>query len=275
MIAATQPGSFAPPQPGMSLPSWVLAVLAHVLLLAALTWGVSWNRQAQEMSVQAEIWSALPQQEAPKPVEVKPPPPPVVQPAVQPAVQPVPQPKAADPQIAVEREKQRREAKRQQEVEQARRQEQHKRELALQLEKDKAQQARQRLEDEKQARRLQAERETNIRRMLAQAGTSANPSASGAQTRSAGPSASYAGRIRARIKPNIVFSDDAPGNPVAEVELRIAPDGTIVGHKLLKPSGVKAWDEAVLRAIDKTETLPRDVDGQIPSSMVIVFRPKE
>ena len=90
-----------------------------------------------------------------------------------------------------------------------------------------------------------------------------------------GPSASYAGRIRARIKPNIVFGEDTPGNPEAEVEVRVAPDGTIVARKLLKSSGVKAWDEAVLRAIDKTETLPRDTDGQIPPSMWIKFRPKD
>jgi colicin import membrane protein len=272
MTTLAQPMSYAPPQPGLSLPSWVLAVLAHLLLLVALAWGVNWNRQAQELSVQAELWSAVPEQEAPKPEPVPArPPPPVVK-----VVPPVPQPRVADAQIALERDK-RREARRKLEEEQARRQEQQKRELALQKEKEKALQARQKLDDEKEARRLQAEREANIRRMLAQAGAGASPSpnAAGAQARSAGPSASYAGRIRARIKPNIVFSDDAPGNPVAEVELRIAPDGTIVGQKLLKPSGVKAWDEAVLRAIEKTETLPRDVDGQIPSSMVIVFRPKE
>ena len=35
----------------------------------------------------------------------------------------------------------------------------------------------------------------------------------------------------------------------------------------------EAWDDAVLRAIDKTEVLPRDVDGRVPSSMTIDFRP--
>jgi colicin import membrane protein len=31
----------------------------------------------------------------------------------------------------------------------------------------------------------------------------------------------------------------------------------------------------VLRAIDKTEVLPRDVDGRVPSSMAIEFKPQE
>jgi colicin import membrane protein len=31
----------------------------------------------------------------------------------------------------------------------------------------------------------------------------------------------------------------------------------------------------VLRAIDRTQRLPRDVDGRIPSPMIIAFRPKD
>jgi colicin import membrane protein len=90
-----------------------------------------------------------------------------------------------------------------------------------------------------------------------------------------GPSASYGGRIRARIKPNIVFTEDVVGNPAATVEVRTAPDGTIVGRTLLKPSGNKAWDEAVLKAIDKTEVLPRDTDGRVPPVLEISFKPRE
>ena len=36
-----------------------------------------------------------------------------------------------------------------------------------------------------------------------------------------------------------------------------------------------AYDEAVLRAIDKTEVLPRDVDGRVPSALLLVFRANE
>ena len=70
-------------------------------------------------------------------------------------------------------------------------------------------------------------------------------------------------------------ADEMAGNPVASVEVKVAPDGTIVGRRLTRSSGVPAWDEAVLRAIDKTEVLPRDVDGRVPPSMLIDFRPRD
>ena len=88
------------------------------------------------------------------------------------------------------------------------------------------------------------------------------------------PSASYAGRLRAKLKPNIVLFEatraQISGNPVAEVEVTAAFDGSITARKLIKSSGVKAWDDAVLRAIDKMESLPRDIDGRAPPLLVIV-----
>jgi colicin import membrane protein len=105
------------------------------------------------------------------------------------------------------------------------------------------------------------------------AGTGA-PGSTGTAAHSSGPSASWGAKVQARVRPNIVFSDDIAGNPKAEVEVRTSPDGTIVGKKLVRSSGVKAWDEAVLRALDKTEALPRDTDGRVPSPVVIEFKPK-
>ena len=86
---------------------------------------------------------------------------------------------------------------------------------------------------------------------------------------------SYADRIRARIKPNIAFIDDVEGNPKAEVEVRVGSDGRILSRKLIQASGNKDWDEAVLKAIDKTGTLPRDTDGKVAPVMIISFRPKD
>jgi hypothetical protein len=40
-------------------------------------------------------------------------------------------------------------------------------------------------------------------------------------------------------------------------------------------SGSTAWDETVLRAIDKTEVLPKDVDGTMPPTFEITFRPRD
>ena len=97
---------------------------------------------------------------------------------------------------------------------------------------------------------------------------------SGNIQQAAGPSASYAGRVRAKLKPNIVLLEETrsqiSGNPVAEVEVKASADGSVTERKLIKSSGVKAWDEAVLRAIDMMEALPRDTDGRVPTLLVIV-----
>jgi colicin import membrane protein len=82
--------------------------------------------------------------------------------------------------------------------------------------------------------------------------------------------------VRARVKPNIVFTDDVSGNATADVEVRLAPDGTIIGKpRLVKSSGLRAWDDAVVRALEKTEVLPRDVDGRVHSPVIISFRPRD
>ena len=87
---------------------------------------------------------------------------------------------------------------------------------------------------------------------------------------------SYGTLIINTVMPNIVFNpDDVSGNPVAEVEVRTAPNGKIMGRKLTKSSGNKAWDEAVIKALDKTDTLPRDLDGTLPAVMVLGFKPRE
>ena len=76
------------------------------------------------------------------------------------------------------------------------------------------------------------------------------------------------------MKPNITFTDEVSGNPTAEVEVRQSEDGTILGSRLVKSSGVRAWDEAVLRAVEKTQKLPRDIDGNVVSPVIIEFKPK-
>lgn len=92
-------------------------------------------------------------------------------------------------------------------------------------------------------------------------------------TKSSGPSASYANRLIGRIKPNITYPVDIAGNPRVEVEVRVAPDGTITSRRILESSGYKAWDDAMLSAIDKTEIFPKDTDGRVPPIVVFGFRP--
>jgi len=217
-------------------------------------------------------------------VEPKPAPP-VVKP------EPAPPPRV-DAQIAIERaarEQARREEAERVEAARAadlRKREDAKREEAKRAEAKRLEAERQRAAEQaeqkklaEQARKDEARqaaiREANMRRMMSQAGTSDDPAAAGNAARTSGPSATYAGRIKARVRPNIVLTSTISGNPTATVEVKVAPDGTIVGRKLVTSSGSPMWDETVLRAIDKTEVLPKDVDGRVPPTIVIAFRPNE
>ena len=123
------------------------------------------------------------------------------------------------------------------------------------------------------AARADAMRQENLKRMQGMAGASGGENATGTALKSSGPSASYAGRLVGRIKPNITYPGDVVGNPRAEVEVKVAPDGTILSRRIVQTSGNKSWDDAVLRAIDKTEVFPKDSDGRVPPVIVLGFRP--
>jgi colicin import membrane protein len=147
-------------------------------------------------------------------------------------------------------------------------QENKEREKKKAAEKDKAEKA-----EKADAARADALRQENLKRMQGMAGASGGENAAGTALKSSGPSATYAGRLVGRIKPNITYPGDMVGNPRAEVEVRVAPDGVIQSRRILQSSGNKAWDEAVLRAIDKTEIFPKDTDGRVPPVIVLGFRP--
>ncbi|WP_426307094.1 cell envelope integrity protein TolA [Acidovorax facilis] len=324
MHAHNDRDQFSPPRPPARLRAISLAVLVHVVLIGALTWGVNWKNSADQPAVEAELWAAVPQQAAPRAVE--PPPPPPAPPEVRPPAPPPPPPpppRAVEPpdtreaDIAIEREKKRLEQEkkaREQQLEREKRErerkederrdrlEQEKKErLQKEKEKEKEQREKQLAEQKKteqdkqkklaedkrkadeaakrkadaEAKQLAEQREANLRRIQGLAGATGGENATGTAQRSAGPSGSYGGKVAAKVKPNIVYPDAISGNPRAEVEVRLSPDGTIVGKRLVQSSGNKAWDDAVLRALDKTETLPRDVDGRVPPSLTIGFRPQD
>lgn len=304
--------SLRPPSSDSPRTGVAMSVLAHALLVAGLTLGVQWRANDEPDGVEAELWSAVPQLAAPRPdpppepdpqptppTPAPPPPPPE---PVRKAPAPPPQPTAAEreAEIATERAERLKREKERQEAEDKRareKREQAEKDKKAQAEKERQERAKAEQEAQRKAeqeakqkaqqakaaeqKRLQAEaaqreklRQEQIQRMQAQLGNGA-PDAGGTATRSSGPSATYAGRIKARIKPNIVLTEEIPGNPSAEVEVRVAVDGTIMGRRILKSSGSAAWDDAVLRALDRTGTLPRDVDGRVQPVMVITFRPLE
>jgi colicin import membrane protein len=276
-------------EPGV-LRAFGLALLVHLLLLTALTWGVNWKSKDQSLSFEAELWSALPQEAAP-PLEAPPPPPPepVAPPAPAPAPAPPPKAEAVpDADIAIEREKKRlAEDKKKAQALADKTEKAKKIEEAKKLAEDKAKAAKQaKLEAKKQAVQkgqlakkeavlAAVQRKENLERQNALLGATGGAQASGAALKASGPSATYGSKVRAKVKPNIVFTEDIAGNPVAEVEVRTTLDGTIISQRLVKTSGNKAWDEAVIKAIIRTETMPRDTDGRVPTPMIIEFRPKD
>ena len=313
-----------------------MALLAHGGLVAALAIGLHWRLPQPDAVVSAELWSAVPQAAAPAAVQAPPPAPPPPTPTVAPAPAPPPGPtpadqaaqraaerQARDAEIALEKRqaeqrrqddlaaaerarqkdadearrlKQRLDAKRQAEEEDARQQQAAKKAEDARRQKDAAQQekaaqkerdrekavadakaradAKAKADAQVQAEQIARQREENLKRMLGQAGATGAATATGTAKADAAPSQAYAGRIKATILPNIVQPERERGNPVTEVEVRCAPDGSIVGRRISKPSGNPAWDETVLRAIDKTRQLPLD-SGRIPATMTLVFRQDE
>jgi colicin import membrane protein len=295
---------FMPHPPKVRGRAIALAVLAHLLLILGLWFGVDW-RSDEPASVAAELWSATPQAAAPREVEPPPTSPPVVK-KVEPVIKPVPvpvpvptpkppepvvakppTPTLPDPQIAIEKAK-REEAKRAAEEQEERKKE--KREQEEKAERDKQALAAKKQEAEKQkadqakldqaqsekaeAARLAAIRNDQMKRMAGLAGATGGATDTGTALQSSAPSANYAGRVAARVKPNILLTDSVDGNPKAVVEVRLAPDGTIIAKRLVQSSGSKAWDDAVLRAIERTEMLPLD-NGRAPPVFEIGFRPRD
>ena len=290
MSAAALPAhdSLLPRPPGGHGAGALLALLVHAGLILALTTVVDWRTRTPE-AVSAELWAAVPQVAAPPPPEpqVAPPPPPPA-PAVR--AEPPP-PREAD--IALEKarerkaEQERRLAKDLEEAERKRVAQLKAEEKKKQAEEDKRKQEAdrkklaeaQKLQREREAQEAKADearvaqqREANLRRMMGQAGGSAGTANSaGTAAQTAGPSGTYAGKLIGAIRRNIVFTGSLSGNPVATVEVTAAPGGSIISRRLVKSSGHKDWDDAVMRAVERTGSLPRDTDGRVPSPVTIDF----
>ena len=304
---------FAPPPEPARGRSFAIAAAAHVLLFVALGLVTRWTTQEQVVTAEAELWSAVPQQAAPRLVEPEPAPSPEPEPkpeppkpAPRPAPQPEPDVQKHDAEIALKKQKEEdkkkalekekaeklrkeklekekaekekaekekklkeQKAKEEKAREQKAREDKEREKKKAEAEKRKAEEAREKADEA----RAEALRKENLKRMQGLAGATGGEHSTGTALKSSGPSASYAGRLVARIKPNIIYPGDVVGNPRAEIEVKVGADGTILSRRIVQSSGNKAWDDAVLRAIDKTEVLPRDTDGRVPPVIVLGFRP--
>ncbi len=86
--------------------------------------------------------------------------------------------------------------------------------------------------------------------------------------------ADYLGRIRGKIRGNIVVPPEIKGNPEAVFDVTQLPSGEIVTVRLKRSSGHAALDAAIERAILKSNPLPKPEPADLFSrSLELRFRP--
>ncbi len=231
------------------LPAGILAVAVHGAFFVLLYFGFAWQTQpAGTMSV--ELWQSLPvvvdappaRPEVEKPAPEPPPPPEKV---VEPEVAPPPPEKAVEPEIVVPDEKAKAEKAK---AEKAR------------IEKARAEKARAErvaeLAARERAEQARAEQAAAVGRVVDE----------------------YTGKIVSKIRRNIVMPPDVPDEARAEFLVTLLPGGTVLSARLDKSSGNAAYDNAVERAILKSQPLPLPADAAMFNrfrKLRLVFRPVE
>lgn len=283
----------APPAEAGSRSAMALSLLAHLLLAAALAWGVQWTH-SDPQTFSAELWSPTVQQAAPAPAPPPPPPPAEAKPTPAPAPKPEARRPELQPQadIALEREKKRKleeerkkaealkekaekeklakeKAEKARTAEEARKLKEKEKEKERELAKAKEEARKEQARKEASAQAAQDKlRQDQLQRIQGLAGATGAPDAKGTAQRASAPSSSYAGKIIEQIKNNTTFTDASAGRPSVVVLVKTSSSGQILSRRVLTPSGNPAWDEAVLRAVDKMGSVPRDTDGRIPEVLL-------
>jgi colicin import membrane protein len=263
---------------------WIAAILAvaiHLAFVVFLVFNVTWqNRKPEAVSVElygpptpekAEPKARPPEAQPPKPEppkpEPEPPPPKPEPPKPPPKVEPPPPTKA---EIAL-KEKAELERKRQAQLERDK-MEKEKREAAKRetekrdadkkkIEEKRLAEVRERQAREADALKAQAERE---RRVVAQAAENAMAKAN----------EDYVRQIQAKVRALVVVPPDIAGNPEAIFDVVQLPTGEIIDATLRKSSGVRAYDDAVQRAIIRASPLPQPKSAELfRRNLTLKFRP--
>ena len=114
----------------------------------------------------------------------------------------------------------------------------------------------------------------------AQEETMSKPSAQPLSTSNITPiipqSSNWNDKIIKKVRANITFNaDNFKGTTQAVIQVKLSPDGTILSRTLTTSSGDKAWDQALLNAIDATKSFPKDDQGRLLTlTPEIKFSPK-
>lgn len=270
-----------------------LAAAVHVALLVFFWIGIDWQ-SATPVAVKAEIWDLQAKEAAPLPPEPEPTPQPKPEPKPivkeEPKAEPIkPEPPKVD--IALEKEKKRKEQERkdkqlaEEEKEKKLKQkaEQEKQDkLDKQLADKKAEQQKKadadkkRLQDKRDQELSDKRRAEELSRMTGAIGSGGSGQAAKSQG-SGRADGAYADKIRLIIRSNTVFNvpSELSTNPQVEYDVELLPDGSLRGLKLRKSSGLPGFDEAVKRAIERSQPFPKDQSGSVPGRLTIVHKPKD
>ncbi len=270
---------FAPPaQPG-TVRAMGLAILAHLLLVGALTWGVNWKSQSTTLSTaQAELWSSVPQQAAPRAALPPPEPPPVARPQPRPEPKPIPPtPPVKAPDIVDKQDKPIPKAV----VKPADKPPEPAKPEPAKPEPAKPDPAVAKREAQRKAAEDAAEREKDrqdaINRSVKLAGSGA-PDAVGTAPQSSGGSATVSdgNAIRDIIKQNTSARSEFDKALKTTFDIRISGSGQILSIRMVKSSGNPAWDDTALRGIELTREkggIPGAIAARVPSSFPVNVSP--
>src|SRR5450631_225145 len=258
---------------------WIAAALAIAVnfgFIAFLVFSVTWQNR-KETPVSVELYAPpapAPKVDTPKPPEPTPPQPEPPKPVAEPP-KPLPEPpkpitKVEPPppskgEIALKaKQEQAERARVEKEKRDVEKREADKREAEKKKQDDKRlADARERQAREADALKAQADRERVAAAKAAEAAT----------TRAMDD---YIRRIQSRIKGNVALPPDMTGNPEAVFDVLQLPTGEIIDVQLRKSSGVRAYDEAVQRAIIKASPLPKpDAADLFRRSLTLKFRPTD
>ncbi|WP_295994440.1 cell envelope integrity protein TolA [Rugamonas sp.] len=291
--------------------SLTLAAAMHAVLILFLWVGVHWQSN-KPVAVEAEVWDMSVQQAAPPaptpPPAPEPEPEPVVKappPPVAPPVEAPPAPKAPD--IALERLKAKKklaEEKLEEAKEAAKLKKQADEKLAKLKAKDDAKKkelAEQKAQEEKDKqdeldKKLQADKDKKAAAdKLAKAKATEQKAADkaraaemsritgavgsgavGTAAKSTGPKgdAGYGGALQAAIRSRLAYSS-SDDSLAATVKITQLPTGEVIGTKMVKSSGVAAYDNAILRAIEAASPLPKKKDGTVEREITADFNLKD
>ena len=235
------------------LPAGVLALVVHGVFFALLYFGFNWNRQVlSNPTMSVELWPSLPEEVVAPPVipkveQVVPPPPPQEK-IVEPDIVMPDKKKAAIKPVETKPEK----------MKPVPKAAKPKPDVPRPVEQDP--EAR-RLADE-QAAREQAER-IKQEEQAAATGRLVDQ---------------YKAKIMDKIRRNIVMPPDVAKDVRAEFLVTLLPGGSVLPPRLIKSSGNTAYDNAVERAILKSDPLPLPPDVQLFNrfrELDLVFKPSE